>query len=63
MDVENIRPLGDDAAVVDWTQVIDGGELRRLDLHLVAVVRREGSDWRIVDCRPYAFLPLPVPAT
>ena len=62
VDVEHIRSLGEDTAVVDCTQVIDGGELGRLDLHLLAVVRRDDPGWRIVDCRPYAFLPLPVPA-
>ncbi len=60
--VEHVRSLSDDVAVVDCTQVIDGGELGRLDLHLLAVVRRDEPGWRIVDCRPYAFLALPVPA-
>jgi hypothetical protein len=61
--VEDIRSLGEDAAVVDCTQVIDGGELGRLDLHLLAVVRRDEPGRGIVDCRPYAFRPLPVPAS
>jgi uncharacterized protein (TIGR02246 family) len=62
MDVEDVRQLGDDAAIVDCRQVIDGGDLGRLDLHLVTVVRRDGDGWLIVEARPYAFVPLPVPA-
>ncbi len=60
--VEDIRPLGGAIAVVDCNQIIDGGALGHLDLHLLAVVRRDAGGWRIAECRPYAFLPVPVPA-
>jgi uncharacterized protein (TIGR02246 family) len=60
--VEDIRLLGGDFAVVDCNQIIDGGELGRLDLHLVAVASRGERGWRVADSRPYAFLPLPVSA-
>ena len=62
MHVEEVRPLGENVSVVECNQIIDGGDLGRLDLHLIAVVRRDEPGWRIAECRPYAFLPLPVPA-
>jgi uncharacterized protein (TIGR02246 family) len=61
MHVEDVRLLGD-VAVVDCNQIIDESDLGRLDLHVVAVVRREADGWRIAECRPYAFLPMPIPA-
>ena len=60
MDLEDIRMVADDIAVVDCRQVIDGGDLGELDLHLTTVVTRSDRGWRVIEARPYAFLPLPV---
>jgi len=61
--VETVRPLADQLAVVDGTQTVDGitapdgTRLPELSLHFTAVLRHDGDEWRIVECRPYAFLP------
>ena len=52
--VETIRPVGDDLAVADAEQTITGADSRVvLVVHLVALLRRDGEDWRFVDSRPY----------
>ena len=63
MEVEDIRLLSDDVAIVDCRQVIEGSDLGKLDLHLVTAVTRTEQGWLIAEARPYAFLPLPVPAS
>ena len=62
MDLEDVRMLGDDCAIADARQVIDGGDLGALDLHLTCVVTRTDHGWRVAEARPYAYLPLPVAA-
>lgn len=59
LTVEDVRMLGDGAAVADCHQVIDGSALGELDLHLVAIVVAGEDGWRIADGRPYAFMQLP----
>ena len=54
--VESTRPLGDDEVFVDAEQAVtaaDGAIL--LVVHLAALLRRDGEDWRFVDSRPYVF--------
>jgi uncharacterized protein (TIGR02246 family) len=54
IEVETIRPVGDSHALVDAEQAIttpDGGVV--LVVHLTALLRRDGEEWRFVDSRPY----------
>jgi uncharacterized protein (TIGR02246 family) len=63
MEVEDVRLLSGDVAIADCRQVIDGSDLGRLDLHLITAVTSSEQGWLIAEARPYAFLPLPVPAS
>ena len=52
--VESIRPVGADHALVDADEPIHGPDGQaRLVVHLTALLRRDGDDWRFVDVRPY----------
>ena len=60
LELANVRPIGDDHAFADAEQTIygSGGDVV-LAAHLVALLRREGGDWRFVDARPYAYAAAP----
>ena len=57
--VDDVRSLGDRLSVVEAAQETEGP---LPTLHLTAVLRLEGDEARVVECRPYAFLPVPQPA-
>jgi uncharacterized protein (TIGR02246 family) len=60
IDLASVRPVGDDHAFADGEQTIhgpDGSAL--LVLHIAALLRRDGDDWRFVDSRPYTFATVP----
>ena len=60
ISVAHVRPAGPDHAVADAEQTVyaaNGDVL--LALHVVNLLRKDGEDWRLVDSRPYAFLPAP----
>jgi uncharacterized protein (TIGR02246 family) len=60
ISVSHLRAVGSDHAFADAEQTIyaaNGDVL--LALHGVNLLRRDGDDWRLVDSRPYAFLPAP----
>jgi uncharacterized protein (TIGR02246 family) len=57
----SVREVGDAHAFTDGEQTIyapDGSVV--LTVHLAALLRRDGDDWRIVDGRPYTFATAPV---
>ena len=58
--VESIRPVGESHAFADaeQTNTATGGEVL-LVVHLAALLRRDGEDWRFVDARPYTPATLP----
>ena len=60
ISVAHVRPVGPDHAVADAEQTIyaENGDVV-LALHVVNLLRRDGDEWRLVDSRPYAFLPAP----
>jgi len=52
----SVRAVGPDYAFVDSEQTITGSDGSVvLTVHLAALLRREGQDWRFVDARPYTF--------
>ena len=58
--VESIRPVGDSHAFADAEQTITApGVGMLLVVHLTALLRRDGEDWRFVDSRPYTPARLP----
>lgn len=54
------RPVGPDHAFADAEQTIyaSNGDVL-MALHVVNLLCKEGDNWRLVDSRPYAFLPPP----
>jgi ketosteroid isomerase-like protein len=65
--IESARMIGRDLALLDMDHSIKGarlpdGTIGTLKLHTVILARRQGTEWRWLDARPYAFLP-PMPAT
>jgi uncharacterized protein (TIGR02246 family) len=56
IDVEHVRSLGEGLSVVDATQETTGP---LPTLHVTAVLRVDGEEAGVVECRPYAFLPDP----
>lgn len=55
ISVESCRPVGADHVVVDASEPVHGPDGQvRLALHLTALLRRDGDDWKFVDARPYA---------
>lgn len=60
--IDNIRPIGRDLALLDLDHAIKGARLPDgttgiMKLHTVILARRQGTEWRWLDARPYAFLP------
>lgn len=60
--IETVRMLGRDHALLDMDHVIEGarlpdGSTGTMKLHTVIVARRQGTEWRWLDARPYGFLP------
>ena len=60
--IETVRMLGRDHALLDMDHVIEGarmpdGSSGTMKLHTVIVARRQGTEWRWLDARPYGFLP------
>jgi uncharacterized protein (TIGR02246 family) len=65
--IETVRMLGRDVAMLDMDHAIKGarlpdGTIGTMKLHTVILARRQGSEWRWLDARPYGFLPS-MPAT
>ncbi|BCP52896.1 hypothetical protein K32_15130 [Kaistia sp. 32K] len=57
--IEAVRPLGD-VAFVDALHEISGIEAaggQPFQIHLVALVRKQGNSWKLLEARPYAFMP------
>lgn len=59
---ENVRMLGADMALLDLSHVIEGATIPgrssgTLKLHVVALARRKGREWMLVDVRPHAYMP------
>jgi uncharacterized protein (TIGR02246 family) len=58
--VQSVRAVGDDHALVDVDQTITGADgAVVMDVHLAALLRRDGDGWRLVDARPCLFPPVP----
>lgn len=60
--IETVRMLGRDHALLDMDHAIEGarlpdGSVGTMKLHTVIVARRQGTEWRWLDARPYGFLP------
>jgi uncharacterized protein (TIGR02246 family) len=60
--IETVRMLGRDHALLDMDHAIQGARLPdgttgTMKLHTVIVARRQGTEWRWLDARPYGFLP------
>jgi hypothetical protein len=55
-----LRGIADDHAFADADQTVysANGDVV-LALHVVNLLRRQDDEWRLVDSRPYAFLPPP----
>ncbi len=54
--IDSVRELAPGIAIADGWQTFSGPLPR---MHLTAVVRAEGDQARLVECRPYVFLDLP----
>ena len=60
--IESARMIGRDLALLDLDHAIQGarlpdGTIGTMKLHTVILARRQGTGWRWLDARPYAFLP------
>ena len=60
--IETVRMLGRDLALLDLEHSILGvrmpdGTTGTMTLHTVILARRQGTEWRWLDARPYGFLP------
>jgi uncharacterized protein (TIGR02246 family) len=60
--IESVRMLGRDLALLDMDHTIKGarmpdGSIGTMKLHTVILARRQGTEWRWLDARPYGFLP------
>jgi uncharacterized protein (TIGR02246 family) len=60
--IETVRPIGRDLALLDMDHVIQGARLPdgttgTMKLHTVILARRQGTEWRWLDARPYGFMP------
>lgn len=60
MQIDHVRTVGSDHALVDAEQVITGagGEVV-MAVRLAALLERRAGGWSFVDSRPYAVAPLP----
>jgi uncharacterized protein (TIGR02246 family) len=60
VNLANVRAVENNHAFADGEQTInapDGSAV--LVVHLAALLRRDGDDWRFVDARPYTFATIP----
>ncbi len=60
--IETVRMLGRDLALLDMDHAIQGARLPdgttgTMKLHTAILARRQGTEWRWLDARPYGFLP------
>ena len=60
--IEAVRSIGGDHALLDMDHTIQGarlpdGTIGTMKLHTVILARRQGTEWRWLDARPYGFLP------
>ena len=60
--IESVRSIGRDHALLDMDHSIQGarlpdGTIGTMKLHTVILARRQGTEWRWLDARPYGFLP------
>jgi uncharacterized protein (TIGR02246 family) len=60
--IETVRMLGRDLALLDMDHSIQGarlpdGTVGTMKLHTVILARRQGTEWRWLDARPYGFMP------
>ena len=60
--IETVRMLGRDLAFLDLEHAILGarmpdGTVGTMKLHAIILARRQGTEWRWLDVRPYGFLP------
>lgn len=60
--IETVRPIGRDLALLDMEHTVQGarmpdGTTGTMKLHTVILARRQGTDWRWLDARPYGFMP------
>jgi uncharacterized protein (TIGR02246 family) len=56
--IEAVRPVGD-AVFVDATHEIVGAETgggQPIQIHVVALLRKQGGGWKLMEARPYAFM-------
>jgi uncharacterized protein (TIGR02246 family) len=65
MELIGARQLSPTLAGADLTHHIDrahypDGKVGPLDVHVACVCRRSGSNWELLDARPYVFLKPPV---
>jgi uncharacterized protein (TIGR02246 family) len=60
VDLASVRPVGDDHAFADGHQTINGPDGSAvLEVHIAALLRRDGDGWRFVDARPYTLAATP----
>jgi uncharacterized protein (TIGR02246 family) len=60
IELTHVRVVDDTHAFADSQQTVhapDGSVV--LVVHLAALLRRDGDDWRFVDARPYVYAPIP----
>jgi uncharacterized protein (TIGR02246 family) len=61
LELGTTRPVGDSHVFADAEQTISAGDgTLILAVHLVALLRRDGEQWQLVDVRPYTLTSLPV---
>jgi uncharacterized protein (TIGR02246 family) len=56
VEVQSVRTIDATHSLVDAEQAIlgpDGSTV--LDVHLTALLRQEGGEWRLVDTRPFSY--------
>jgi uncharacterized protein (TIGR02246 family) len=64
MDLHNARVVGPGLALLDLNHHMDNatrpdGAKGPFDVHVVALARKSGADWQVLEIRAYAFLPPP----
>lgn len=60
--IETARMVGRDLALLDMEHAIKNarlpdGTIGTMKLHTVILARRQGTEWRWLDARPYGFMP------
>jgi uncharacterized protein (TIGR02246 family) len=62
--IESVRKIGRELVLVDvehaaqGARLADGGQGTR-KLHVVALARKRGKGWKLLDVRPYEYAPMP----